>query len=60
MLYGNQSRLYLNSCSLSCSPHILPLISLIDLCNLYFQSDILFALLVVSSALANVWKFFWV
>ena len=59
MLSGNQSRLYLNSCSFSCSPHILPLISLIDPCNVYFQGDILFALLVVSSALPNVWRFFW-
>jgi hypothetical protein len=30
------------------------LISLIDPCNLYFQSDNLFALLVVSSVLPNV------
>jgi hypothetical protein len=51
ILSGNQSRLYLNSCFFSCSPHILPLISLIDPCNLYFQGDILFALLVVSSAI---------
>ena len=59
MLSGNQSRLYLNSCSFSCSPHILLLISLIDPCNLYFRGDILFAVLVVSSALPHVWKFFW-
>ena len=38
---------------------IMPLISLIDPCNLYFQGDILFALLVIISALPNVWKFFW-
>jgi hypothetical protein len=50
MLSGNQSRLYLNSCSFSCSPHILPLISLIDPCKLYLQGDILFALLGVISA----------
>ena len=56
---GNQSRLYLSSCFFSCSPQILPWISILDPCNLYLQDDILFALLVVSSALANVWRFFW-
>jgi len=45
MFSGNQSRLYLNSCSSSCSPHILLLIP--------------FALLVISSALPDVWRFFW-
>jgi len=58
MLYGNQFRQYLSSCFFSCSPHILSLISLTDPCNLYFQGDILFALLLVSSALPNVWRFF--
>jgi len=51
MLSGNQSRLHLNPFSFSCSPHILPLLSLIDHCNINFQVDILLALLVVSSAL---------
>ena len=59
MFSGNQSKLYLSSCFFSFSPHILPSISLIDPCNLYFQGDILFALLVVSSALPNVWRFIW-
>jgi len=59
ILSGNQTRLYLSSCFFACRPHILPLISLIDLCNLYFQGNILFALLVVSSALPNVRRFFW-
>ena len=59
MLSVNQSRLYLNSCSSFCYPHILLLISLIDPCTLYFQGDIPFALLVISSALPDVWRFFW-
>ena len=42
----------------SCNSHILPLVSLIDPCNLCFQGDILFTLLVISSALPNVWRFF--
>jgi hypothetical protein len=53
MLSGNQSSLYLNSCSFSCGRHILPSISLIDPCNLYFHGDIIFALLVESSAFKN-------
>ena len=56
---GNQSRLHLSFCFFYCSPHILPWISLLGPCNLYLQDDILFSLLVVSSALANVWRFFW-
>jgi hypothetical protein len=55
---GNQSRLYLNSCSFSCSPHILLLILLIYPCNVFIQGDIFFALQVVSSAFPNVWNFF--
>jgi len=58
MLSGIQSRLYLSSCFFSCSPHVLSLISFTEPCNHYFQSDILFALLVVSSALPNVWRNF--
>jgi len=42
MLSGNEYRLHLNSCSSSCSPHILLFMSLIDPCNVYFQGDILF------------------
>ena len=53
-LSGNEYRLYVNSCSLSCSPHILLLKSLIDPCNVYF----LFALPVVTSALPGLWRFF--
>jgi len=59
MLSGNQSRLHLNSCSSSCSPHKLPLITLTDPCTLYFQGNSLFALLVINSALPYVWRFFW-
>jgi hypothetical protein len=59
MLSGNEYRLYLNSCSSSCSPRILLLMSLIDPCNVYFQGDILFTLLVVSSDLPELWICFW-
>jgi len=41
--------LNLNACSFSCRPHLLLVISLVDPCNV-------FALLVVRSALPNVWK----
>jgi len=58
MLSGNEYRLYLNSCSSSSSPHILLLMSLIDPCKIYFQGDILSALLAVSSALPELWRFF--
>ena len=55
MLSGNEYRLHLNSCSSSCSPHLLLLMSLTDPCKIYF----LFALLAVNSALPNMWIFFW-
>ena len=59
MLSGNEHRLYLNSCSSFFSPHILLLMSLIDPCNIYFQDDTLFSLLVVNSALPDLWGFLW-
>jgi len=36
------------------------LMSLINPCKIYFQGDILFALLVVSSALPELWRLLWV
>jgi len=59
MISGNEYRLHLNSCSSSCSPHILLLVPLIDPCNVYFQDDILFAMLVMSSARPEFWRFLW-
>ena len=59
ILSHNEHRLYWNSCSSSCSPQILLLMPLIDPCNVYFQDDIIFALLVVRSALPQLWRFFW-
>jgi len=57
ILSGNQSKLCLNSCFFSCSPHILPLISLLDPCKPLLQEWHLFALPVVS--FPNVWRLFW-
>ena len=38
---------------------VLPQMPLIDPCKIYFQVDILFVLLVVSSTLPQLWSFFW-